>query len=69
MTVDAREIRIDEILQGKKAAVAQALNLLEDKKPSSLERRVKLIETLSLNAKPERHVVGITGPPGVGKST
>lgn len=43
--------------------------MLEDKKPSRLERRVKLVETFSLNVKPERHVIGITGPPGVGKST
>ena len=69
MTVKPPDIRLDEILKGEKAAVAQALNLLEDKKPSSLARRVKLVETLSLNAKPERHVIGITGPPGVGKST
>ena len=69
MTVKPPDIGLDEILKGEKAAVAQALNLLEDKKPSSLARRVKLVETLSLNAKPERHVIGITGPPGVGKST
>lgn len=69
MTVKPPDIRLDEILKGEKAAVAQALNLLEDKKPSSLAHRVKLVETLSLNAKPERHVIGITGPPGVGKST
>jgi LAO/AO transport system kinase len=69
VTVKPPDIRLDEILKGEKTAVAQALNLLEDKKPSSLARRVKLVETLSLNAKPERHVIGITGPPGVGKST
>ena len=69
MTVKPPDIRLDEIRKGEKTAVAQALNLLEDKKPSSLARRVKLVETLSLNAKPERHVIGITGPPGVGKST
>ncbi len=69
MTVKPPDIRLDEILKGEKTAVAQALNLLEDKKPSSLAHRVKLVETLSLNAKPERHVIGITGPPGVGKST
>jgi LAO/AO transport system kinase len=69
VTVKPPDIRLDEILKGEKAAVAQALNLLEDKKPSSLAHRVKLVETLSLNAKPERHVIGITGPPGVGKST
>jgi len=69
VTVKPPDIGLDEILKGEKAAVAQALNLLEDKKPSSLARRVKLVETLSLNAKPERHVIGITGPPGVGKST
>lgn len=69
MTVKPPDIGLDEILKGEKAAVAQALNLLEDKKPSSLAHRVKLVETLSLNAKPERHVIGITGPPGVGKST
>ena len=69
MTVKPPDIKLDEILKGEKVAVAQALNLLEDKKPSSLARRVKLVETLSLNAKRERHIIGITGPPGVGKST
>lgn len=62
-------IHLDEILDGKKIAIAKALNLLDNSNPSSLENVKELIENLGLNANPKRHLIGITGPPGVGKST
>lgn len=60
---------VDDILGGGKKAVARALNLLEEKGSSCYERNKALIDRLSRKARPERYVVGITGPPGVGKST
>jgi len=62
------EIRIEEILKGKKQAIAGALNLLESRRPENFEYAKELIEKLSRSAKLQRHVIGITGPPGVGKS-
>src|SRR5262245_47850565 len=55
------------IASGDKAAVASALNLIEDRRPAAQAR----IEAL-LGALPQREGVqrvGLTGPPGVGKST
>jgi len=55
------------IVASDKPAVAAALNLIEDRRPASQAR----IEAL-LAALPPRagvHRVGLTGPPGVGKST
>ncbi len=49
--------------------MARALNLLENSRPEEFDRIKALIERLSLQARPGRHVIGITGPPGVGKST
>jgi len=58
-----------EVLAGNKIAVANALNLLENIRPAKTSRIRQLIEQLSRNARPGRHLIGITGPPGVGKST
>jgi len=60
---------IKNILGGDKKAVAEALNLLENSRPDRFSLAQDLIEQLSTNARPERHVIGVTGPPGVGKST
>ena len=62
-------IALEDILTARKTAVASALNLLENRRPTEEGRVADLIETLSRHARPERHVVGITGPPGAGKST
>ena len=67
MTIDIESI--DDICSGNKPAVARALNLLENSRPEEFERIAALIEGLSRQARPDRHVIGITGPPGVGKST
>jgi len=69
MTFKTFNINLDEILKGKKTAVAQALNMLENNRPSMLTHRMRLVEMLSVNAKSKRHVIGLTGPPGAGKST
>jgi LAO/AO transport system kinase len=66
MTID---IPINEILSGSKIAVARGLNLLENTRPETVDSVKNLIEALSRNARQDRHVIGITGPPGVGKST
>lgn len=50
-----------------KAAVAQALNLVEDRRAESHADIAALLGALT--SKPQMHRVGLTGPPGVGKST
>ncbi|MEE8400256.1 MAG: methylmalonyl Co-A mutase-associated GTPase MeaB [Desulfobacterales bacterium] len=67
--VEKANIDIEARLGGDKAAVAAALNLLETRRPESLEQARALLEVLSSKAKPRRHVIGITGPPGAGKSS
>lgn len=58
------------ILRGERAAVASGLNLLDNKLPEARNRAVRLLASLS----GERwlydgHLVGVTGPPGAGKSS
>ena len=49
-------------------AIARALNLLEDRRPNRQAQALTLLDTLS--ALPaSAQVVGLTGPPGVGKSS
>ncbi|MDV7339198.1 methylmalonyl Co-A mutase-associated GTPase MeaB [Terasakiella sp. A23] len=58
-------MNFDELRSGKKAAMARAL--------AQVERAPDARETLDLlnraYQEPKAHVIGITGPPGVGKST
>ncbi len=60
---------IEKILKGNKKAIADALNLVESSGPEHINQAKSLIEVLSRKARTERHIIGITGPPGVGKST
>jgi GTPase len=62
-------IDLDGILNAQKTAVAAALNLLESRRPAEEDLSAELIEVLAHHARPGRHVIGITGPPGAGKST
>jgi LAO/AO transport system kinase len=55
------------IAAADKAAVASALNLIEDRRPEAQARIEALLTSLALRAGVQR--VGLTGPPGVGKST
>lgn len=57
----------ERIAAAEKAAVAQALNLIEDRRQRSQGRIEALLGRLRERAGMQR--VGLTGPPGVGKST
>lgn len=54
------------VLAGRKMMVAAALNLVEDTRPSKRERIADLLGVIRGG---DGHRVGLTGPPGVGKST
>jgi len=58
------------VMHADKTAVSRALNLVEDKRTESHDRVASLLA--SLQGAPRAlggHRVGLTGPPGVGKST
>lgn len=57
-------------MAGERGALAEALNQLDDQRPAAIERSGDLLRAL-LNAGvlSRGHLIGITGPPGVGKST
>jgi len=58
------------VMSADKAAVSRALNLVEDRRPESHARVTKLLAALKDAPKAAGgHRVGLTGPPGVGKST
>lgn len=59
------ELRIvDGILNGDKRAIAKAISIIEDSKPEAYE----ILKAIKEYSK-EVHIVGITGPLGIGKST
>jgi len=53
---------------GERSAVARALNLVEDRRAESRPLIGSLMVALGAG-RPEGHRVGLTGPPGAGKST
>jgi LAO/AO transport system kinase len=58
------------VLAGERGAIAEALNLTEDRRPPSRARLSPLLAELRASGRMDRaHRVGVTGPPGVGKST
>ena len=59
---------LEEILQGKRRAMAKAITLLESTHPESFEQGQNLLESLLPHAGKSLRI-GITGVPGVGKST
>ncbi len=54
---------------GDRAALAAGLNLLDDARPDARKRAGALLQSLATRPAADSHLVGITGPPGVGKST
>jgi len=61
-------LEISSLLRFERQAIAAAVNLLEDRRPEYQEQARTLLDNLApLPAL--AHVVGITGPPGVGKSS
>jgi LAO/AO transport system kinase len=68
---DPRELA-DAVVRRDRSAVAAALNLLDDRRPASVERASILTGRLSACARETTaagHVIGVTGPPGSGKSS
>ena len=58
------------VMNADKAAVSRALNLVEDKRTEAHARVTELLASLRGAPKSARgHRIGLTGPPGVGKST
>lgn len=62
---------VDAIARGvssrDRAAIARALNLVEDRRTEQRGARLGLLHALA--AAPRSRTVGVTGPPGAGKST
>ena len=67
MTQPARST-VDALANFNRQAIARALNLLEDRRPNRQAQALTLLDTLS-TLPTSAHVVGLTGPPGVGKSS
>jgi LAO/AO transport system kinase len=61
-------IDIPSLLRFERKTVAAALNLLEDRRPARQAQALALLDELTTYPV-TAHVVGITGPPGVGKSS
>jgi GTPase len=58
--------------EGDRTAAPAALNLIEDRTPSGRERAAELLGEVSpakLGGEAPAHLVGVTGPPGAGKSS
>ena len=60
----------DAVQRGERAALAQALNLLDDRRPQSRAIAAAFLRKLQNDQSSIRsHLIGMTGPPGAGKST
>lgn len=68
MSTKHPHIDIPRLLRFDRTAIAAALNLLEDRRSARQEQALALLDELTSHPVPA-HVVGITGPPGVGKSS
>src|SRR5262245_8318917 len=63
------ESLVQRVRAGEPDAISEALDRVEDTRPETLEFQRHLIGELESGTPRERAVVGITGPPGVGKSS
>ena len=64
----ALQIDVSALVNFNRQAIARALNLIEDRRFRLQSEALRLLDELSTLPAPA-HVVGITGPPGVGKSS
>jgi LAO/AO transport system kinase len=61
---------VSGLVAGDRGSVARALNLLEDRRPRARAEAAELLTALPKERlRSSGHLVGITGPPGVGKSS
>lgn len=68
MTARRFPIDIPSLLRFERRSIAVALNLLEDRRPARQQQALALLDEFATLPKPAQ-VVGVTGPPGVGKSS
>ncbi|HEY6562698.1 MAG TPA: methylmalonyl Co-A mutase-associated GTPase MeaB [Polyangiaceae bacterium] len=66
--LDVRQLA-ERVLAHEPAAVARAISLVEDRRPAAEARIVELLRALGTAPRERCQRVGITGPPGVGKSS
>src|SRR4051812_33787458 len=67
---DARELG-RRLREGDRSAAPPALNLIEDRSPAGRQRARELLAEVApaaLGGEAPAHLVGVTGPPGAGKS-
>ena len=58
------------VRQGERAALARALNLLDDRREESRRQAADFLRRLQANQPGDSgHLIGMTGPPGAGKSS
>jgi len=60
---------VDAVAGRDRRAIAAALNLLDDRRPDARARALALTRRLADRSRTGAHVIGITGPPGSGKSS
>ncbi len=61
---------VARILARDRSAIAEALNGTEDRRPGARQKTSELLSKLRASGALDRgHRIGVTGPPGVGKST
>jgi LAO/AO transport system kinase len=60
---------VEGVVRRDLSCVAQALSLVEDTRPASHQRAVELIAACHKRGRSGGHRIGVTGPPGVGKSS
>ena len=65
---DGLSFNIEAFRDFDRSAIARALNLMEDRRPDRRARAISLMDDVS-TLPPIARVVGLTGPPGVGKSS
>src|SRR4051812_49563798 len=71
MAADARDLGV-RLRDRDRSAAPVALNLIEERSPAARERRAALLAEVSptsLGGEAPAHLVGVTGPPGAGKSS
>jgi LAO/AO transport system kinase len=59
---------IEGVLKGETAPIAEALTRVEDARPAAVPVRRELVGRLEAQTPAQHTVVGLTGPPGAGKS-
>ncbi len=69
MSPSDHNIDINALAKGIQQEVARAGNLVESLREEDACTIKQLLSTLGKMARPDRHVIGISGPPGVGKSS